>query len=138
MGLLTPGSRRTYGSVTFALHAMSFIPGLPIPRGYSLNSLVGRSKLTMITSIAVPPGSFSSSHRDSQPRLDRKAFDHSSDCRRKCKRFKTRADQPHSGNRGDELTSGPQRTSSPIRVHLRFGTQWVVSADEPAGDPAGH
>jgi hypothetical protein len=73
MGLLPPGSRRTYGSATFALRAMSFIPGLPIPRGYSLSSLVGRSTLTMIASIAVPPGSFSSSHRDSQPGLDRKA-----------------------------------------------------------------
>jgi hypothetical protein len=40
-GCLTPGPRRAYGSATFALRAMSFIPGLPIPRGYSLSPLVG-------------------------------------------------------------------------------------------------
>jgi hypothetical protein len=134
MGLLPPGSRRTYGSATFALRAMSFIPGLPIPRGYSLSSLVGRSTLTMIASIAVPPGSFSSSHRDSQPGLDRKAT------RTVVENVSASKHAPINRIQGtrDELTSGPQRTSSPIRVHLRFGTQWVVSADEPAGDPAGH
>jgi hypothetical protein len=73
-GCLTPGPRRAYGSATFALRAMSFIPGLPIPRGYSLSPLVGPLEVDNDSIDRRTPGSFSSSHRDRSAALRPQAF----------------------------------------------------------------